>query len=185
MSTKYQVFQNLIKSLEFDCVYLVEIEIIEMTLQHFSKPRFLLLVCLLGLVKGDCDGCTEHNNINVLESTFGPVLDTRFGEYTQATNVMIEEKVKSELEKQDRRMMEKMDQMQTAFLQALEVQKDYFERTIEEQGKKIKDLINDVNDDVRNCPPNWFNIQGSCIFIGGRRKQDTRPIANTGKIPKI
>ena len=147
-----------------------------MTLQHFPKPRFLLLVCLLGLVKGDCDGCTEHNNTNVLESAFGPVLDT------QAINEIIEEKVKSEVEKQDRRMMERMDQMQTAFLQALEVHKDYFERRIEEQGKEIKDLINDVNDDVRNCPPNWFNVQGSCIFIGGRRKQDTRPIANTGKI---
>ena len=139
-----------------------------MTLQNFPKPRFLLLVCLLGLVKGDCDGC--------------PVLDTRFEEHTQAINEIIEEKVKSELEKQDRRMMERMDQMQTAFLQALEVHKDYFERRIEEQGKEIKDLINDVNDDVRNCPPNWFNVQGSCIFIGGRRKQDTRPIANTGKI---
>ena len=133
------------------------------------KPRFLLLVCLLGIVKGDCDA--EHST-NVLESAFGPVLSTRFGEHAQATKEMIEETVKSELAKQDQRMMEKMNQMQTAFLGALE-----------EQGEEIKDLIQNQTCTVKDdkvCPDDWFNIEDSCIFIGGRREQDVRPIANTG-----
>ena len=51
------------------------------------------------------------------------------------------------------RLMTKIDQMQAAFLEALEAQKNYFERKIEEQALEIKALIqnqicngNDRND---------------------------------------